>query len=117
MVCCETKSYLSRRLRSSHLAAPHPQCNSVRRDHRPVGSADQVYRALRMRPVPAHFCWHLIRKENAVSRTAIEGGGLGRRQMYPGKQVTTRASQSALVMAGTDEIVTYAELEARSNRL
>ena len=37
--------------------------------------------------------------------------------MYPGKQVTTRASQSALVMAGTDEIVTYAELEARSNRL
>ena len=37
--------------------------------------------------------------------------------MYPGEQVKTRADQPALIMAGTGEIVTYGELEARTNRL
>jgi long-chain acyl-CoA synthetase len=37
--------------------------------------------------------------------------------MYPGKHATERASQPAFIMAGSGEAVTYAELEARSNRL
>ena len=37
--------------------------------------------------------------------------------MYSGKQAKTRADQPALIMAGTGEIVTYGELEARTNRL
>jgi long-chain acyl-CoA synthetase len=37
--------------------------------------------------------------------------------MYPGKYARTRADQAAFIMAGTGEAVTYAELEARSNRL
>jgi long-chain acyl-CoA synthetase len=37
--------------------------------------------------------------------------------MYPGKHAVARAGQPALIMAGSGEIVTYAELEARSNRL
>ena len=37
--------------------------------------------------------------------------------MYPGLQAKTRATQPAFVMAKTGETVTYAELEARSNRL
>src|ERR1041385_7830186 len=37
--------------------------------------------------------------------------------MYPGRHVTERAGQPAFIMASTGEQVTYAELEARSNRL
>ncbi len=37
--------------------------------------------------------------------------------MYPGKHATERAGQPAFIMAGSGEVVTYAELEARSNRL
>ena len=37
--------------------------------------------------------------------------------MYPGLHAVTRADQPAFVMAGSGESVTYAELEARSNRL
>jgi acyl-CoA synthetase (AMP-forming)/AMP-acid ligase II len=37
--------------------------------------------------------------------------------MYPGEHVTTRAGQPALIMADTGEIVTYAELDRRTNRL
>jgi long-chain acyl-CoA synthetase len=37
--------------------------------------------------------------------------------MYPGVHATTRARQPALIMADSGEVVTYAELEARSNRL
>jgi len=37
--------------------------------------------------------------------------------MYPGTYATTRAEQPALIMAGTGEVVTYAELEARTTRL
>jgi long-chain acyl-CoA synthetase len=37
--------------------------------------------------------------------------------MYPGTQVKQRPDQAAFVMASTGETVTYAELEARSNRL
>jgi long-chain acyl-CoA synthetase len=37
--------------------------------------------------------------------------------MYPGVYATTRVRQPALIMAASGEVVTYAELEARSNRL
>jgi long-chain acyl-CoA synthetase len=37
--------------------------------------------------------------------------------MYPGKHAMARAEQPALIMAGSGESVTYAELEARTNRL
>ena len=37
--------------------------------------------------------------------------------MYPGNHAVTRATQPAFIMAKTGEAVTYAELEARSNRL
>jgi long-chain acyl-CoA synthetase len=37
--------------------------------------------------------------------------------MYPGEHVTRRAGQPALIMADTGEIVTYAELDRRTNRL
>src|ERR1044072_9387290 len=37
--------------------------------------------------------------------------------MYPGEHARTRADQAAFVMANTGEAVTYAELDARSNRL
>ena len=37
--------------------------------------------------------------------------------MYPGAQLDERAQQAAFIMASTGEVVTYAELEARSNRL
>ncbi len=37
--------------------------------------------------------------------------------MYPGIHAGRRPSQPALIMAKTGEAVTYAELEARSNRL
>src|SRR5205809_6939026 len=37
--------------------------------------------------------------------------------MYPGNHAKPRADQAAFVMARTGEAVTYAELEARSNRL
>src|SRR5580658_2492981 len=37
--------------------------------------------------------------------------------MYTGKQAHLRPLQPAFIMAGSGEIVTYAELEARSNRL
>ena len=37
--------------------------------------------------------------------------------MYPGKYATERAGHPAFIMASTGEKVTYAELEARSNRL
>lgn len=37
--------------------------------------------------------------------------------MYPGAHLKQRADQAAFVMASTGEAVTYAELEARSNRL
>lgn len=37
--------------------------------------------------------------------------------MYPGSHAKPRANQPAFIMAGSGEIVTYAELEARTNRL
>ena len=37
--------------------------------------------------------------------------------MYTGNHAVSRAQQPAVIMAGTGEIVTYAELEARTNRL
>src|SRR5216117_4343910 len=37
--------------------------------------------------------------------------------MYTGKHAHLRPLQPAFIMAGTGEAVTYAELEARSNRL
>ena len=37
--------------------------------------------------------------------------------MYPGEHATTRADKPALIMAGSGEIVTYSDLEARTNRL
>ena len=37
--------------------------------------------------------------------------------MYPGAYAKSRANQPAFIMAQTGEAVTYAELEARSNRL
>src|SRR5829696_8528071 len=37
--------------------------------------------------------------------------------MYTGEHVRTRPDQAAFIMAGTGEAVTYAELDARSNRL
>jgi long-chain acyl-CoA synthetase len=37
--------------------------------------------------------------------------------MYPGKHVATRGNKPAFIMAQTGEAVTYAELEARTNRL
>jgi long-chain acyl-CoA synthetase len=37
--------------------------------------------------------------------------------MYPGKQAATRPAQPAVIMGQTGEVVTYGELEARSNRL
>jgi long-chain acyl-CoA synthetase len=37
--------------------------------------------------------------------------------MYPGRHATTRADQPAVIMGGSGETVTYAELEARTNRL
>jgi long-chain acyl-CoA synthetase len=37
--------------------------------------------------------------------------------MHPGEQVKARPDQPAIIMAGTGETVTYAELERRSNRL
>jgi long-chain acyl-CoA synthetase len=37
--------------------------------------------------------------------------------MYPGKYATERADQPAFIMAGSGEAVTYAQFEARSNRL
>ena len=37
--------------------------------------------------------------------------------MYPGKHAVERADQPAIVMAGTGETITYAEYEARTNRL
>ena len=37
--------------------------------------------------------------------------------MYPGQDAVARAAQPAFIMAQSGESVTYAELEARSNRL
>jgi long-chain acyl-CoA synthetase len=37
--------------------------------------------------------------------------------MYPGVHATKRAAQPAIIMAQTGETITYAELEARANRL
>jgi hypothetical protein len=37
--------------------------------------------------------------------------------MYPGKHLTTRSNQLALVMSSTGETIGYAALEARTNRL
>ncbi|MBN9011974.1 MAG: AMP-binding protein, partial [Rhizobiales bacterium] len=37
--------------------------------------------------------------------------------MYPGTHVSARANQAAFIMASTGETVSYAELEARTNRL
>src|SRR5713101_4526520 len=37
--------------------------------------------------------------------------------MYPGNQARPRADQAAFIMAQSGEAVTYAELEARTNRL
>ena len=37
--------------------------------------------------------------------------------MYPGKHAARRPDHPAFIMAKTGEAVTYAELEARSNRL
>jgi len=37
--------------------------------------------------------------------------------MYPGKHAVERADQACFIMAGSGQIVTYAEFEARTNRL
>ena len=37
--------------------------------------------------------------------------------MYPGEQAKTRADQLAFIMAESGEVVTYGELDARSNRI
>ena len=37
--------------------------------------------------------------------------------MYPGRYARTQPNHPAVIMAGTGEIITYGELEARSNRL
>ncbi len=37
--------------------------------------------------------------------------------MYSGQHAVARAGQAAVIMATTGETITYAELEARSNRL
>ena len=37
--------------------------------------------------------------------------------MYSGMHATTRGAQPAVIMAQTGEVITYGELEARSNRL
>ena len=37
--------------------------------------------------------------------------------MYPGQHAVQRADQPAVIMAGSGEVMTYRELEARSNRL
>ena len=37
--------------------------------------------------------------------------------MYPGVHAKARANQPAIIMAQTGETLTYAELEARTNRL
>ena len=37
--------------------------------------------------------------------------------MYPGKHARSKANQAAFIMAATGVAVTYAELDARSNRL
>jgi long-chain acyl-CoA synthetase len=37
--------------------------------------------------------------------------------MYPGVHATARASQPAIIMAQSGEVITYAELDARTNRL
>lgn len=37
--------------------------------------------------------------------------------MYPGRHATERANQPAVIMAGSGKVQTYAELEARGNRL
>jgi long-chain acyl-CoA synthetase len=37
--------------------------------------------------------------------------------MYPGAHAAMRAEQPAVIMAGSGEVVTYGELETRSNRL
>jgi long-chain acyl-CoA synthetase len=37
--------------------------------------------------------------------------------MYPGEHAATRALQPAVIMANTGEVVTYAALEASTNRL
>ncbi|GAC1327209.1 MAG: AMP-binding protein [Beijerinckiaceae bacterium] len=37
--------------------------------------------------------------------------------MYPGRHAKSRAQQPAIIMAQSGEVVTYAELEARTNRL
>ena len=37
--------------------------------------------------------------------------------MYPGEHAAPRAHQAAVIMATSGEVITYAELERRSNRL
>jgi long-chain acyl-CoA synthetase len=37
--------------------------------------------------------------------------------MYPGKHVTEHAERPAIIMASTGEVITYKELEARTNQL
>ena len=37
--------------------------------------------------------------------------------MYPGRHATERANQPAVIMAGSGKVQTYAELEARGNRI
>jgi long-chain acyl-CoA synthetase len=37
--------------------------------------------------------------------------------MYPGRHARERADQAAFIMASTGESVSYAEYEARANRL
>src|SRR3954466_4064518 len=49
--------------------------------------------------------------DGSVRRT----GGCG--SMYPGKYAVERADQPAIIMAGSGETITYAEYEARTNRL
>src|SRR5438128_10803411 len=41
----------------------------------------------------------------------------GASRMYPGQYAQERARQPAFIMAGSGEVVTYSELERRSNQL
>src|SRR5690349_10001991 len=53
----------------------------------------------------------------AAARPATVPPKIGGNAMYPGVQVKVRPDQAAVVMATSGETITYAELEARTNRL
>jgi acyl-CoA synthetase (AMP-forming)/AMP-acid ligase II len=49
-----------------------------------------------------------------IKNAIVKNGG---KHMYPAAHAKTRPNQPALIIAGSGEILTYAELEARTNRL